>query len=701
MTAESLKPRFLLLQGDQVVSVREIEPGQDWKIGRHPQCPVVVQHPSVSRFHARILCDASGVRIEDLSTANGTYVNNKKVEGAVPLRSGDLIRLGQLKNPEPILVKFEDPSSQLLDALAEQHSDPGIIPRQAPPAPAPPRTVGDEGPTVTDEGDRAALAQAAQAAAVQQKKPSGVSSLFRLIAQPVVWIPVGGVLMIALAIGLWLVIGGQTTQRPWQSVRVEPVNIRAGWRVALRGPDIVPSDDIKVWVQSREAKVEGMTHGEIHFLAPDLGGDGESGTSTVTLQVDRNGIVLFRQALQYEVVPEVKAVNPPEAAVGGTVSVQGTGFVREVSRVQAKIGQMQAQVLSANPREIQLRVPVLTRSGVVEVPLEVKIGDWTAPIVSLRVRPRDTQCYPLAFTAGYAAEKVWEVRHVLGVATYAEGAPPAGEAGASPGSVKTAMQNLTTAFEKAAKDPTVSFEIRDGMPLTVVATGSSLPRSLEVARWTNTVLTMVKARSRFEGDATFIPYWNVMVLNDMLNVFGKAQTPSLLPADSTLRSVLQKLYDRSVEAGGTGCPGPDEVQTLTPAERDQFQQACWNIPRDFGSVAGTWEGVLANFSPTDAAEDVKRVLRLHIRQRGMALSGSASVEEVRPEGIRWSPPAIPTISGRMILGSQARIEINFPHNQPFRVTRLTGSLQGDAIEGTYSTEAGTRGNCRLTRTVAE
>lgn len=698
MTAQSLKPRLVVLSGESTLAVREIEPGQEWKLGRSPSSDLVIEHPSVSRHHAQITCDASGVRIDDLKTANGTYVNDQRLEGPVTLRSGDLIRLGQVKNPEPILLRFEDPSSLLLEALAEQKSGPH-------PA-APVASSASAHSSTADAVPAGAVSSEVQSAAAPPPavavRPGPLQGLLNILKQPVIIIPIAVIFVVAIAVGMYIALGVRATQKPWQSVRVEPVKLGAGMRVTLRGPEVEPSDRLKIFVQDQEASIEQMKPGDISFITPDIGA-GESGVRTVSLRVERKGILVFRQAVQYEIVPMVKDVLPREVAVGDVVTVEGTGFVNDPARVEARIGQMKASVVSATPGQIKVRVPVLTRSGIVDSPIEIRIGEWSASPGGLRVRPRDIQCYRLTLTGGYAAEKVWEIRHLLGVAVYVEGAAPAGSEAepAAPANVQRTIQNLGSVFEKAGADPTIAFEIRESGGMSgLVATGTSLQRPIDIAQWTRTALTVVKAKTQFEGDATFIPYWNVIVLNEVLNLFGKGQPPVVLPADSPLRPILQKLHDQSIENGGNGCPGPEEIQAMSPAERDQFMRACWIIPNHFGSVEGTWEGELTNASPT-ADNGVKRVVRLRLSQRGMSLSGSAVIEEVRAPGIKWSMPGVPSIRGTMTLRDKARIEILFPDNRPFRLAKLAGILQGESIEGTYTTDDGGRGSCRLVRTMPE
>lgn len=66
-------------------------------IGRDPANQVRLDHPSVSRHHARVEQTAQGYVIRDLGSANGTYVRGQPVRGAVALQPGDLIQVGPFK----------------------------------------------------------------------------------------------------------------------------------------------------------------------------------------------------------------------------------------------------------------------------------------------------------------------------------------------------------------------------------------------------------------------------------------------------------------------------------------------------------------------------------------------------------------------------------------------------------------------------
>lgn len=63
--------------------------------GRGPESAVWIDDESVSRQHARIRIDGAAVRLEDLGSKNGTFVNGRRVESA-ELCDRDEIRLGSV-----------------------------------------------------------------------------------------------------------------------------------------------------------------------------------------------------------------------------------------------------------------------------------------------------------------------------------------------------------------------------------------------------------------------------------------------------------------------------------------------------------------------------------------------------------------------------------------------------------------------------
>ena len=63
-------------------------------IGRQPDCTVVLADPQVSRQHAAISYQAGRYIVQDLGSANGSYINDRRITAPQALRDGDQLRLG-------------------------------------------------------------------------------------------------------------------------------------------------------------------------------------------------------------------------------------------------------------------------------------------------------------------------------------------------------------------------------------------------------------------------------------------------------------------------------------------------------------------------------------------------------------------------------------------------------------------------------
>jgi DNA-binding winged helix-turn-helix (wHTH) protein len=74
-------------------------------LGREPDAQIRVDHPSVSRRHAKIVLRAGRAMLEDLDSRNGTFINGRKLEASTELEHGSIIGLG------PITLTFVNRSA--------------------------------------------------------------------------------------------------------------------------------------------------------------------------------------------------------------------------------------------------------------------------------------------------------------------------------------------------------------------------------------------------------------------------------------------------------------------------------------------------------------------------------------------------------------------------------------------------------------
>jgi len=86
----------LIERGGEEKAIREIPISKsEFLIGRGPDCELRLAVPDVSRHHCLIRVGADGATIEDLGSANGTLLNGQRVRSQSPLRSGDLLQVGE------------------------------------------------------------------------------------------------------------------------------------------------------------------------------------------------------------------------------------------------------------------------------------------------------------------------------------------------------------------------------------------------------------------------------------------------------------------------------------------------------------------------------------------------------------------------------------------------------------------------------
>ncbi len=66
-------------------------------IGRSETCNLHIAHASVSRAHVRLTVGERGMDVEDLGSANGSFVDGQPVKGRMPLAVGSMLKVGSVR----------------------------------------------------------------------------------------------------------------------------------------------------------------------------------------------------------------------------------------------------------------------------------------------------------------------------------------------------------------------------------------------------------------------------------------------------------------------------------------------------------------------------------------------------------------------------------------------------------------------------
>jgi pSer/pThr/pTyr-binding forkhead associated (FHA) protein len=100
-------------------------------IGRRHGCDLLIQLPTISRRHCEITQNGEFLKVRDLDSTWGTFVNGQRVKGEKPIKAGDSVRIGPLTfvcqiggKPEKITPPRQaKPQAKPKDALADTAPD--------------------------------------------------------------------------------------------------------------------------------------------------------------------------------------------------------------------------------------------------------------------------------------------------------------------------------------------------------------------------------------------------------------------------------------------------------------------------------------------------------------------------------------------------------------------------------------------------
>src|ERR1700675_2599139 len=82
--------------GDKESMTCRVPSGSIKTVGRAPRADIIVDAALVSRLHCRLEAGREGVDVIDLSSTNGTFVNDKRINRAT-LKIGDRLRVGRVE----------------------------------------------------------------------------------------------------------------------------------------------------------------------------------------------------------------------------------------------------------------------------------------------------------------------------------------------------------------------------------------------------------------------------------------------------------------------------------------------------------------------------------------------------------------------------------------------------------------------------
>lgn len=150
---------------------REIGLKPETILGRQADCDVLLTEGHASRRHAKLSIEADGAWLEDLGSANGTFINGSRITGRVKLSSGDRLRFDveefDFRVPSQVAAVAVDEGKTMYrppDSAAVVAASSDVYKR--PGAWADPDAMGDGGANKTKFIDPAQMKQMASSAPI-------------------------------------------------------------------------------------------------------------------------------------------------------------------------------------------------------------------------------------------------------------------------------------------------------------------------------------------------------------------------------------------------------------------------------------------------------------------------------------------------------------------------------------------------------
>jgi pSer/pThr/pTyr-binding forkhead associated (FHA) protein len=692
------RPRLELLRGTQVLAQHEIPADRPLVIGRTEQCVVQLPHSSVSRQHAKVWADADGVFVEDLGSANGTFVEGQRISAITRLAHGQRIQVGQRTVDEPLLLRFEDPATRLLQEMglvapppessSPKASSAGPAPAGAAPAAstqtgpsAPPPTAVKPGPTPTQatapppgtlggaQATRETTVPPEELAAASAEPVMAVAVAARpWWRSPVVW--VGGLLGLAVLAGgvVFLLRQFRPAATVWRSVELRPAQVAPGDNLLLVTPDVRPDHPVVATIAGEPVPNAQPQPGQLVLVVPTLAAHG-AGTHDLPLVVRERDLVVFQGTLRYVVQPRIEALVPGSVTGGELVQIRGKGFPDDPDAVQVTVGGQRAVVRGSSQEQVTIEAPELSRRDPVDAPVSLRTGNMevSAP-TPLRVAPRPPRPLELTVTAALRPDLgAWEVRSALGPVFYLAG--DEGDRATLEARLTALNAALAAVVQEARADPRTAIRVRaEGERILLVAAGRELIRFSdgELAR-------AIPSPSTEPPDPEAVASWIAGVWNTFLPVVARGEAPAAGPSHV---AALARLVELNRAGGGSGRPELADLEGLTAAEREQLAGAFLRLPPRLGTLAGSWRVTM----PNPANPTANLAIDLELTQRGRSLQGKATVRLVAT-GMEMALPTVP-VDGSVQAGSPARIRLRFTAARPVGTVELVGEATDDALAGT-------------------
>jgi hypothetical protein len=655
-------------------------------------------------MHARFFHDDSGVFLEDLGSANGTFVDGQKIEGIFHLRSAQLIRLGQSRSDDPTILRFDAHPTQrdvgktrpvnTLDDRASSGRDSSSSSRK--------KDQKDDEQDTDDELTQPSL----EVPVVKLPSPVPLTTRPVRVVQPVpsrsiprvAWI---GVAALGLLLALLLYRGCRHGD-PWRRVSLGPEPLEAGKTLLLTHLPPGFEHGLTLVVEGVDAEAVEVTGTEGRAIVPEQVAL-PPGDHAVTVVGHTDGVAVFSRSATFRKAPRIDNIKPTSAHLGQAIVLQGVSFTDEHQGAAPRlfVGSVEVKPESVDLHEVVFRIPKVTEEAPVDLPVRVTVGGLDALAPSpLKVLSNQFLPLDIELTARPQTESgLWEIASAVGPILYLHS--PSDLDGKSTG-------DETETRTAKATPPEAALEAIRGLQKLFERSRTETPRVQVRSVRQGYVFEIAGAEG---GDAEFLfslskqdieelghrrptsaapslrANWLAHLLTDVFGTLAGGRPPSTGPSDAAHLAPLRRLVRSNLDRGGTGQPGEPDLEALPAADRQALELAFVSLPSSLEPLTGRWIGRLENVF--DPGSSTQLEVTLDLEQEGLRLRGTARAVFRSRAGTQGFREARAT--GTVTDTIPPRVNLQMSFDRPLEGLVLDGEVGSEGMAGPFSTSLSSTG----------
>ena len=657
---EVMQPFIVIYKGKEELKVYKfIKDIEEITLGRDPECDLLINHTTVSRKHAKIKRDWAGFSIIDLSSTNGVFVNDVKITYNERIKDGDILRLGQSQELDPIYLIFKDPKALFISKMKEQAAKESKGPSVAPLTQAYP---------VEDK--------------IYVKVPVKKSAFEKML-------PYFAIVAILVIAGIFmyhtLILPGK--QVP-EIIATNPNMVNVGDEFIMQGTNFARTNlSTMLYVNKRLTPI--IESSTTRIKAKMTGDPLQSaGIAKIPIQVQVGEKLSNVKEIQVVFSPVITAISSPKARGGEKVKIIGENFDKSLDTIKIWIASQSLKATKASNKVIEFEVPYIESNEEVVSNLYIEVNGYKSNALKFIV----TRTIKDFYTVSFRTEKVKEqgaesfliktdICKVFQVTN--KGSFGSIEARAS--AILSVLDEIPPLAEKELKIDIITEESPGGATLTYRAYSSSrqivskqiMEISVEDAAYYSTLLTM-------QLTPTDISNWLAAALNDMINLFASGDYPVNIGNMSPGAKVLKKIWNMFIRNNEIKQVPGKFLTYLNDQEKSYLAAICYDFPKQYRSISGKWIGTGDDLLMN--APDTYLTFQLSIDETKNGISGSLALGvsgNLDKQNTFYHNVGSFTIKEKFKNAKYK--EFNFTADtQKFGTVVFSAQLIGSTLQGTYS-----------------